>query len=78
MIIFPGAKPSFFTDATAAAIVSATLFNISHTNCTPLIKTSPATKFLFLLFLSTQNKAPSDLKPKGQKTIPTLLSSIPP
>jgi hypothetical protein len=69
MIIFPGAKPSFFTDATAAAaIVSATLFNISHTNCTPLIKTSPATKFLFLLFLSTQNKAPSDLRPKGQKT----------
>jgi hypothetical protein len=81
MSIFPGAKPSFFADATAAAIVSATLFNISHTNCTPLIKTSPATKFLFLLFLSTQNKAPSDLRPKGQENkrqIPTLLSSIPP
>lgn len=57
------------------------LFNISHTNCTPLIKTSPATKFLFLLFLSTQNKAPSDLRPKGQENkrqIPILLSSIPP
>jgi hypothetical protein len=81
MIIFPGAKPSFFTDAAAAAIVSATLFNISHTKLYSTNKKLPCHKIPFPSLLEHSKQSPfrsQTERTKNKRQIPTLLSSIPP